>query len=109
VIVRGIEKRQIVDDAKDRENFTTRMGTIALETATTIYAWALMTNAHCLLQSGPQGIVPLMRRLLTGYAAYFNKNHKRHEPPPLSGMRSGEGRKWQRNEVTSWKLNYFTM
>jgi len=44
VIVRGIEKRRIVDDGKDRENFVKRMGEIALESATMIYAWALMTN-----------------------------------------------------------------
>jgi hypothetical protein len=34
VIVRGIERRRIVDDAKDRENFLKRMGQIALESAT---------------------------------------------------------------------------
>jgi len=44
VIVRGIEKRRIVDDGKDRENFVKRMGEIALDSATTIYAWALMSN-----------------------------------------------------------------
>ena len=37
VIVRGIEKRRIVDNRKDRENFVKRMGEIALESATTIY------------------------------------------------------------------------
>lgn len=38
VIVRGIEKRRIVDDAKDRENLLKRIGEIALESATKIYA-----------------------------------------------------------------------
>jgi hypothetical protein len=38
VIVRGIEKSRIVDDRKDRENFVKRMGEIALESATKIYA-----------------------------------------------------------------------
>jgi len=33
VIVRGIEKRRIVDDRKDGENFVTRMGEIALAEA----------------------------------------------------------------------------
>ncbi len=41
VIVRGIEKRAIVDDDKDRNDFVTRMGSIALDTKTSIYAWAL--------------------------------------------------------------------
>jgi hypothetical protein len=31
VIVRGIERRKIVDDDKDREDFVTRMGSIALK------------------------------------------------------------------------------
>jgi hypothetical protein len=38
VIVRGIERRKIVDDDKDREDFVTRMGSIALDTGTSIYA-----------------------------------------------------------------------
>jgi putative transposase len=44
VIVRGIEKRRIVDDKVDRDNFVLRMGQVAHETETVIYAWALMTN-----------------------------------------------------------------
>ena len=44
VIVRGIEKRKIVDDRADRDNFVSRMGQIASEADTVIYAWALMTN-----------------------------------------------------------------
>jgi len=38
VIVRGIERRKIVDNDKDREDFLTRMGSIALDTETSIYA-----------------------------------------------------------------------
>jgi len=69
VIVRGIEKRKIVDDRADRDNFVSRMGQIASETDTVIYAWALMTNhAHILLRSGQCGLSKFMRRFLTGYA-----------------------------------------
>jgi len=39
VIVRGIEKRRIVDDRADRESFVSRMGQIASEAETAIYAW----------------------------------------------------------------------
>ena len=42
VIIRGIEKRKIVTDDADRENFTTRMGVLAQNTGTIIYAWALL-------------------------------------------------------------------
>lgn len=79
VIVRGIEKRRIVDDQKDRENFVFRLGELASATETTIYAWSLMTNhAHILLHSGEGGLSTFMRRLLTGYAVEYNRRHKRH-------------------------------
>jgi REP element-mobilizing transposase RayT len=79
VIVRGIEKRAIVSGDKDREDFITRMGSIALETDTSIYAWALMNNhAHILLRSSTAGLPTFMRRLLSGYAISYNRKHKRH-------------------------------
>lgn len=79
VIVRGIEKRNIVKDNKDRENFVRRMGSLAIETETPIYAWALLNNhAHILLRSGPPGLSRYMKRFLTGYAIYFNHSHRRH-------------------------------
>jgi REP element-mobilizing transposase RayT len=79
VIVRGIERREIVDSDKDREDFATRMGSIALDTETSIYAWALMTNhAHILLRSGTAGLPTFMRRFLTGYAISYNRRHKRY-------------------------------
>lgn len=79
VIVRGIERRNIVDDETDRENFVSRLGKLSEETGTAIYAWALMTNhAHLLLRSGPAGLPNFMRRLLTGYAASYNRRHKRY-------------------------------
>ena len=79
VIMRGIEKRRIVDDQKDREDFVSRMGHIASETETVIYSWALMTNhAHILLRSSQAGLPHYMRRLLTGYAVGYNLRHKRH-------------------------------
>ena len=79
VIDRGIEKRKIVDDRADRNNFVSRMGQIASETDTVIYAWALMTNhAHILLRSGLCGLSKFMRRFLTGYAITHNRRHHRH-------------------------------
>jgi REP element-mobilizing transposase RayT len=78
VIVRGIEKRRIVNDIADRKNFIKRMGELASETKTAIYAWAVMTNhAHILLRSAPMGISNFMRRLLTGYAVSYNRRHRR--------------------------------
>jgi len=79
VIMRGIEGNRIVADNVDRQNFINRMGTIASETETPIYAWALLTNhAHILLRSGPFGLPNYMRRFLTGYATFYNRRHRRH-------------------------------
>jgi REP element-mobilizing transposase RayT len=79
VIVRGIEKKPIVKDDLDRADFVDRMGKIALESKTPLYAWALMTNhAHILLRSGPKGLPGFMRRFLTSYAGAFNRRHRRH-------------------------------
>ncbi len=78
VMVRGIERRRIVDDDRDRNNFVTRFGVIASETGMSIYAWALKKNhAHILLSSGVQGLSKFMRRLLTGYAVTYNTRHRR--------------------------------
>ena len=78
VIVRGIEQRRIFDDDGDRGNFVSRLATVAAETDTTIYAWALLPNhAHALVRSGPLGLSKYMRRLLTGHAVYYNRRHER--------------------------------
>jgi len=79
VMVRGIERRRIVDDRWDRGNFVSRLGQVASDTQTAIYAWALMTNhAHILLRSSQHGLPRFMRRFLTGYATTYNLRHKRH-------------------------------
>lgn len=78
VMIRGIERGSIVRDDQDREEFLKRMGRLVKETATAIYAFALMNNhAHLLLKSGPRGLPTYMRRFLSGYAQYFNRRHKR--------------------------------
>ena len=78
VIIRGIEKGDIVRDDEDRKEFLRRMGELAKDTGTSMYAFALMTNhAHILLKSGKQGLSTFMRRLLSGYAQYYNRRHQR--------------------------------
>jgi REP element-mobilizing transposase RayT len=78
VIVRGIERRRIVNDVADRKNFVKRLGELSVDTKTPIYAWAVMTNhAHILLRSSEMGISGFMRRLLTGYAVSYNRRHRR--------------------------------
>jgi REP element-mobilizing transposase RayT len=79
IIIRGIEKRQIFRDDKDRDQFVERLSDVIIETDTPCYAWALIPNhVHLLLKTGLTPIATIMRRLLTGYAIYFNRRHKRH-------------------------------
>lgn len=81
VILRGIERRQIVNDVDDRRHFVDRLGQLALALQTAIYAWALLsTHAHLVVRSGPDGLPTFMRRLLTGYAQAYNRRHHCHGP-----------------------------
>ena len=79
IMIRGIERRKIFNDDKDRENIIERLSILLPETKTQCYAWSFLSNhAHFLFRSGPHGIAGLMRRLLTGYAVSYNKRHRRH-------------------------------
>ena len=77
-MVRGINKADIFDDDQDRTLFIERLGDTVAEGQCTVYAWALMSNhVHILFKSGKQGISSIMRKLLTWYAQYYNRRHKR--------------------------------
>ena len=78
VIIRGINRTRIFDDDKDREEFISRLEAGLTKTGLLCYAWALIPNhAHFLLRTGANPLTALMRSLLTGYAIYFNRRHKR--------------------------------
>ena len=78
VMARGIERRKIFWDDKDRSSFLERLALILEETQTQCYAWALIPNHfHLLLRTGPTPLSTVMRRLMTGYAVTFNKRHRR--------------------------------
>jgi putative transposase len=79
IIVRGIERRRIFSDDRDRENFVDRLGDIVTETQTFCFSWALIPNhAHLLLRTGKTSLSTVMRRLLTGYAVSYNRRHRRY-------------------------------
>jgi putative transposase len=81
VIVRGIERRNIFKDSKDRDNLLKRLGELLPATKTSCYAWAMLSNhAHFLLRTGTTGLSIVMKRLLTGYVVSFNRRHLRHGP-----------------------------
>ena len=78
VMARGIERRKIFWDDKDRSSFLERLAFILEETQTQCYAWTLIPNHfHLLLRTGPTPLSKVMRRLMTGYAVTFNLRHRR--------------------------------
>ena len=78
VIIRGIERRNIFRDNKDRDNMIDRLNELVPATSTACYAWAFLPNhVHLLLRTGMTPISGVMRRLLTGYAVSYNGRHRR--------------------------------
>jgi len=78
IIARGIERRKIFRDNRDRDDFLERLGGILRYSQTRCLAWALMPNHfHLLLRTELVPISSVMRRLLTGHAVAFNLRHRR--------------------------------
>ena len=78
IIVRGIDRTAIFRDNTDKQAFLDRLAKEVTESGSSVYAWVLMDNhVHLLFRSGPKGISAAMRKLLTWYAQYFNRRHKR--------------------------------
>lgn len=78
VIIRGINRAAIFKDDQDRNRFVECLKSGQRETAVSCYAWVLIPNhIHLLLRTAGQPLTKLMRSLLTGYAVYFNRRHKR--------------------------------
>ncbi len=79
VMARGIEKTLLFRTDEDRRDFVHRLAAQVEAGGAHLLAWALLpTHFHLLLRTGPRPLAALMRRLLTGYAAAFNRRHHRH-------------------------------
>jgi len=78
VMVRGIERKDIFLDDRDRSEFVARLSPLLVKTGTDCLAWCLLSNhAHLLLRPNKAKMSEVMRRLLTGYAVVFNLRHHR--------------------------------
>jgi len=78
VIVRGIERRDIFVDDTDKERFMARLSDLLTKSATKCFAWSLLSNhLHLFLMPTSVSLAQIMRRLLTGYAVYFNRKYQR--------------------------------
>ena len=79
IIGRGIDRINIFQSTRDREDFLNRLSYLCQEGHLIIYAWALMHNHfHLLVRTGNQPISSSMRKLLTGYVVSFNRRHRRY-------------------------------
>jgi putative transposase len=79
VMGRGIERRKIFLDDRDRDDFVLRLAGLVKEGSIEIYAWSLLPNHfHLLCKTKKRPLPSSMRRLLTGYAVNFNLRHRRH-------------------------------
>jgi len=82
VTSRGLERREIVRDDRDREKWHGLLATVAVRRRWRIFAWALMDNHHHLfLQTPEPNLSAGMHDLNSGYATVFNRRHER--PGPL--------------------------
>jgi REP element-mobilizing transposase RayT len=78
VIVRGVDRCDIFRDDADRARWFRSFSKLLQQTGMECLAWSLMSNHfHLLLRPRVTCLAPFMRRLLTGYALYFNLRHKR--------------------------------
>ncbi len=78
VMARGLERRAIFRDDRDRADFVARLGALAAGQAWTVYAWALLPNhVHLLVRTAQRPLAGALRALLSGYAGAFNRRHHR--------------------------------
>ncbi len=78
VIARGIERRKIFRDESDYASFLIRLEKGLQKTGNKCLAYSLLGNHfHLLILRGERPLAELMRRLMTGYAVYFNLRHRR--------------------------------
>jgi len=78
VMVRGIERRTIFADDRDREELLRRLSILMPQLGFLCFGWVLIPNHfHLLVRSAETRVSRLMARLGTGYARYFNERHDR--------------------------------
>ena len=78
VTARGNERRAIFKDDQDRERFLKNLAEAQQLHGARLYLVCLMPNHFHLLIETPQGnLSGLMARLLTAYAVYYNRRHRR--------------------------------
>ena len=85
IMVRGIEKGKVFRNDADRGHFLERLGEILQETKTRVLCLGLGSNSPA-SQDRCVPISTVMRRLLTGYALWFSRSHKRGQRGNPDGL-----------------------
>lgn len=78
ITARGVGRQIIFEDDRDKGCFKSLLEAACNERGAEVYAWCFMDNhVHLLLHAPLESISAMMRKLLAGYAKYFNKRHER--------------------------------
>ena len=101
VMVRGLERRALFRDGRDRADLLARLAAVAQRTGLRVLAWPLLPNHFHLLLLTPRPrlghairhtLAPAMRSLLTGYAGVLNRRHRRGGHLVQNWYKSNPGR-----------------
>jgi REP element-mobilizing transposase RayT len=78
---RGLERRDIVRDVKDRKEFVRLLGRVAVRYRWRVFAWVLMNNhCHLFFRMPTASLSSGLHDLESGYATLFNQRHDRSGP-----------------------------
>src|SRR5512136_660169 len=81
VTSRGLERRKIVLDDRDRRKWLELLGEGATRRRWRVFAWALLDNHfHLFLRTPDADLSAGMHDLNSGYVSVFNRRHKRCGP-----------------------------
>src|SRR5687768_10537462 len=81
VISRGIDRRSIFIDARDRYHFLDLLPRMRERFGVNLYAYVLMANHyHLLLQTTDPNLSQALQWLNVSYSVWFNRRHRRVGP-----------------------------
>ncbi len=78
VTMRGVERRAIFKDDRDRERFVQRLGEVVGECGVRLYLFVLMRNhVHLLVETPQANVSAFMHKFQTAYTVFYNRRHRR--------------------------------
>lgn len=78
IMLRGINRQQIFEDAEDREHFLETLENYKGQCGYTVYAYCLMGNhIHLLLKEGREDLTLVFKRIAGSYVYWYNWKYHR--------------------------------